>query len=124
MTFEPVFHDRFPLRLVPRNFAPSVGPVAPPRHSAPSVSGDHSPMRVTSATIAHSWSAEAETSRETLISSVMPRTLTADPGPCFVVECTLMSAEAPAIDPHVYARRWWTLAVLCLSLLIVFVGNS
>src|SRR6266700_7542836 len=23
-----------------------------------------------------------------------------------------------------YARRWWTLAVLCLSLLIVFVGNS
>ena len=21
-------------------------------------------------------------------------------------------------------RRWWTLAVLCLSLLIVFVGNS
>jgi EmrB/QacA subfamily drug resistance transporter len=24
----------------------------------------------------------------------------------------------------VHARRWWTLAVLCLSLLIVFVGNS
>src|SRR3954468_21048355 len=24
----------------------------------------------------------------------------------------------------IYARRWWTLAVLCLSLLIVFVGNS
>jgi EmrB/QacA subfamily drug resistance transporter len=31
---------------------------------------------------------------------------------------------APAIDPRVYGRRWWTLAVLCLSLLIVFVGNS
>jgi EmrB/QacA subfamily drug resistance transporter len=30
---------------------------------------------------------------------------------------------APAGD-HAYARRWWTLAVLCLSLLIVFVGNS
>jgi EmrB/QacA subfamily drug resistance transporter len=28
------------------------------------------------------------------------------------------------IDEHVYRRRWWTLAVLCLSLLIVFVGNS
>ena len=27
-------------------------------------------------------------------------------------------------DPGVHARRWWTLAVLCLSLLIVFVGNS
>lgn len=27
-------------------------------------------------------------------------------------------------DPAVHARRWWTLAVLCLSLLIVFVGNS
>src|SRR5690349_23743525 len=23
-----------------------------------------------------------------------------------------------------YARRWWALSVLCLSLLIVFVGNS
>jgi EmrB/QacA subfamily drug resistance transporter len=28
------------------------------------------------------------------------------------------------IDPRIYARRWWTLAVLCLSLLIVVVGNS
>ncbi len=27
-------------------------------------------------------------------------------------------------DTRAYARRWWTLAVLCLSLLIVFVGNS
>jgi EmrB/QacA subfamily drug resistance transporter len=25
---------------------------------------------------------------------------------------------------HAHARRWWALAVLCLSLLIVFVGNS
>ena len=28
------------------------------------------------------------------------------------------------IDPRVHARRWFTLATLCLSLLIVFVGNS
>lgn len=27
-------------------------------------------------------------------------------------------------DTAVHARRWWTLSVLCLSLLIVFVGNS
>ena len=27
-------------------------------------------------------------------------------------------------DEQVYARRWWTLGVLCLSLLIVFGGNS
>src|SRR6187431_2645655 len=27
---------------------------------------------------------------------------------------------APTLDP----RRWWMLGVLCLSLLIVFVGNS
>src|SRR3954469_8958619 len=27
-------------------------------------------------------------------------------------------------DEQAYARRWWTLAVLCLSLLIVFGGNS
>ena len=35
-----------------------------------------------------------------------------------------MLQEAPPIDAHIYARRWWTLAVLCLSLLIIFVGNS
>src|SRR5579859_623961 len=32
--------------------------------------------------------------------------------------------EGAGTDPLVHARRWWTLAVLCLSLLIVFVGNS
>ena len=30
----------------------------------------------------------------------------------------------PVTEEALYARRWWTLAVLCLSLLIVFVGNS
>src|SRR3954463_15330978 len=30
------------------------------------------------------------------------------------------AAPAQALDP----RRWWMLGVLCLSLLIVFVGNS
>jgi EmrB/QacA subfamily drug resistance transporter len=34
------------------------------------------------------------------------------------------AGPATTTDPRVYARRWWTLAVLCLSLLIVFVGNS
>jgi EmrB/QacA subfamily drug resistance transporter len=33
---------------------------------------------------------------------------------------TPMSPEAAAI----HARRWWTLSVLCLSLLIIFVGNT
>lgn len=28
------------------------------------------------------------------------------------------------IDPVVYARRWWTLAALCTSLIIVIVGNT
>ena len=28
------------------------------------------------------------------------------------------------IAPEVYRRRWWILSVLCLSLLIVFIGNS
>ena len=40
---------------------------------------------------------------------------------------TTTAAGEPAplyADPGVHARRWWTLAVLCLSLLIVFVGNS
>ena len=34
------------------------------------------------------------------------------------------SREGDFTDPVVHARRWWILAVLCLSLLIVFVGNS
>ncbi len=28
------------------------------------------------------------------------------------------------VDPGVHARRWWTLAVLCLSLLLIVAGNS
>jgi EmrB/QacA subfamily drug resistance transporter len=39
-----------------------------------------------------------------------------------------MTSTATATDTtsaeSLYPRRWWTLAVLCLSLLIVFVGNS
>src|SRR5919201_3854487 len=39
-----------------------------------------------------------------------------------------MALLPPPVDRQsegqVYARRWWTLAVLCLSLLIVFGGNS
>lgn len=30
----------------------------------------------------------------------------------------------PAIDPDVYARRWKILAVLCLSLMVVIIGNT
>jgi EmrB/QacA subfamily drug resistance transporter len=36
---------------------------------------------------------------------------------------TTNSLDAPA-DQQAYDRRWWTLGVLCLSILIVFVGNS
>ncbi len=32
--------------------------------------------------------------------------------------------EVAPVESRLYARRWWTLTVLCLSLLIVFVGNS
>lgn len=35
-----------------------------------------------------------------------------------------MSVPAVGAGPEPYARRWWALSVLCLSLLIVFVGNS
>jgi EmrB/QacA subfamily drug resistance transporter len=34
-----------------------------------------------------------------------------------------VDAAAPEIDPLVHARRWRTLVVLCLSLMIVMVGN-
>src|SRR5450432_3215099 len=34
------------------------------------------------------------------------------------------AAPGPETGGARYPRRWWTLAVLCLSLLIVFVGNS
>ncbi len=32
--------------------------------------------------------------------------------------------QPTGVEAAAFARRWWTLAVLCLSLLIVFVGNS
>src|SRR4051812_19212292 len=35
-----------------------------------------------------------------------------------------LGPDATAEDHAAYDKRWWTLAVLCLSLLIVFVGNS
>ncbi|MEA2827612.1 MAG: hypothetical protein QOG43_2051 [Actinomycetota bacterium] len=35
-----------------------------------------------------------------------------------------MSRSSHPEPPVVYPRRWWTLGVLCLSLLIVFVGNA
>ncbi|CAN5422259.1 MFS transporter [soil metagenome] len=49
---------------------------------------------------------------------------------------TTASADVPAfadvgefgldhgIDPEVYRKRWWTLGVLCLSLLIIMIGNT
>src|SRR5215213_9331771 len=37
-----------------------------------------------------------------------------------------METTAPPVGDHAHAydRRWWILGVLCLSLLIIFVGNS
>src|SRR5438067_13574837 len=35
-----------------------------------------------------------------------------------------MAVETKSAADVAFDRRWWTLAVLCLSLLIVFVGNS
>ncbi|MCU1343808.1 MAG: drug resistance transporter, EmrB/QacA subfamily [Acidimicrobiia bacterium] len=37
---------------------------------------------------------------------------------------SLSIAEHYGIDPKAYSRRWWILAVLCLSLVIVVVGNT
>src|SRR6476646_9071917 len=35
-----------------------------------------------------------------------------------------MAAPDIGAGTEPYARRWWALSVLCLSLLIVFIGNS
>ena len=35
-----------------------------------------------------------------------------------------LEADLEGIDPDVYRRRWWSLGVLCLSLLIIMVGNT
>src|SRR3954469_16165879 len=35
-----------------------------------------------------------------------------------------MATPLISSESKLYARRWWALSVLCLSLLIVFVGNS
>ena len=37
-----------------------------------------------------------------------------------ITDAPVAAEAAPTLDP----RRWWMLGVLCLSLLIVFVGNS
>ena len=37
---------------------------------------------------------------------------------------TAATAEHAGISPTVYRRRWWILVALCLSLLIIFVGNT
>jgi EmrB/QacA subfamily drug resistance transporter len=37
---------------------------------------------------------------------------------------TALPAEAPSVDPRVHARRWWTLAVLCLSLVLIGLDNT
>jgi EmrB/QacA subfamily drug resistance transporter len=37
---------------------------------------------------------------------------------------SLASAQHAGISPTVYRRRWWILVALCLSLLIIFVGNT
>lgn len=34
------------------------------------------------------------------------------------------SSPAPGISAEVHDRRWWTLTVLCLSLLIIMIGNT
>ncbi|MGO9874941.1 MAG: DHA2 family efflux MFS transporter permease subunit [Acidimicrobiia bacterium] len=36
----------------------------------------------------------------------------------------MTTTSVSSSDTTLYTRRWWTLSVLCLSLLIVFVGNS
>jgi EmrB/QacA subfamily drug resistance transporter len=46
---------------------------------------------------------------------------TTDPAPAAQAETPGAKAAAAEL---IYRRRWWTLVVLCLSLLIVFVGNS
>src|SRR5437763_1759398 len=40
------------------------------------------------------------------------------------MSCAPAYANVMTDAETMHARRWWTLAVLCLSLLIVFVGNS
>ena len=49
---------------------------------------------------------------------------TTDPTPSSADPASASGPTVHGIAEAVYRRRWWTLAVLCLSLLIVFVGNS
>lgn len=36
----------------------------------------------------------------------------------------MTALEAPSVDARVYARRWWTLGVLCLSLVLIGLDNT
>src|ERR1035441_11131480 len=68
-----VFHLFLPLRFLPRNVAPTFFPTRPRNQVAPSFSGDHSPMRVKSDTIAHTLSGGALISWITLTCSAIGR---------------------------------------------------
>ncbi len=47
-----------------------------------------------------------------------------NPAPGSAADSAAEIALEHGIDPHVYARRWSILGVLCLSLLIVIIGNT
>src|SRR4029077_2456020 len=39
-------------------------------------------------------------------------------------ESTVTQTHAPFVDSRTYARRWWTLGVLCLSLVLIGLDNT
>src|SRR3954447_26684839 len=70
VTVTVVLHRRHPARLLPRNFVPAAGPVAPPSPLPPVFSGLHSPMRGKSVTSSYSRAASALTVSETSTSDI------------------------------------------------------
>src|SRR5688500_8029665 len=83
-----VDHRRMPCRLLPLNVAPTAGPVDPAVHSTLVVSGLLSPMRVTSDTGAHTASAGASMSTETVVMSATAAAAATDPAGLGQAGCT------------------------------------
>ncbi len=71
VTTASVDHFFLPLALVPLNFAPTAGPVAPFTHLPPVFSGENSPIRGRSLINAYTCSGDAGRTRVTSIRALM-----------------------------------------------------
>ena len=104
VTSTEVDQDRRPIRFFPLKRAPTAGPAAPLLQVPPRFSGDQSPIRGRSVTIAHTFSAGAAISQDTDTTLVMSqcRRLAGPP----LWGCSVAAAVSPAARPALEMRMF------------------